>query len=410
MMTANPLTMTAQMGREPLPVTGEPQIAYVLIDVQANAPATPATRSPLNLNFVLDRSGSMRGPRLQGLKESLMQVIDHLTEADILSVVTFDDMVDLVIPAQPVTERAAMKAAVSLIEDGGGTAMAVGMSMGLAELQKFATPDRVNHMILLTDGMTRGDEEQCLLLAEAAGQAGIPIVPFGCGAEWDDTFLDEISARSGGPPPDYVRAPSEIGPSFLRHVRAAQAVMTRGVQVEVRFVAGITPRRVTQVAPFTRLVDSSIAARTVSLRLGDVEQDVPQRLLIELLIEPKRGGTFRIAQIEATTQGHAEAPVAVRTDVVVTFSGSANKRPKLRPVVLHYIKRVVAARLVLQALAAPEAERATLAPGIIQLFDTASHDLLEALWAGTPLSPENRKLLYAEVRELTHGRHIMMSK
>jgi Ca-activated chloride channel family protein len=407
-MNVMPLTITSQMGREPLPVTGEPQIAYLLVDAQANSAALPERHLPLNLGFVLDCSGSMRGPRLNALKESLIQIIDYLSADDILSVVTFDDMVDLVVPAQPVEERESLKTAVSLIEDGGGTAMSLGLSLGMAELRKYAGPERVSRMILLTDGATRGEEEQCQTLAASAGTEGIPIVTFGFGPEWDDAFLEMIGARSGGPPPEYVRTPGEIGAIFMRQVRAAQAVALRGVQMQVRFVAGITPRHVTRVAPFARPVDASISDRAVTLLLGDVERNVPQRLLIEVLIEPKRGGTFRIAQIEANAQSDDDEPATVRADVVVTFSGSASKRPQLHPVVLHYIERVIAARIVLRALEDPQAERPHLAPNVARLFDAEGRDLLGTLWAGTPLAPEGRKTLFAKARELTHLRRSVL--
>ncbi|HKD74741.1 MAG TPA: hypothetical protein VKB76_04570, partial [Ktedonobacterales bacterium] len=253
-------------------------------------------------------------------------------------------------------------------------------------------------------GFTRNDEEQCQILTDTVAAEGISVAPIGLGAEWDDDFLELISERTGGPPPDYVRAPNEIGASLQRHLRSAQAIALRKVQMQIRFVAGITPRRVTRVAPFARPIDGTIEDRTVSVLLGDLERDVPQRLLIELLIEPKRGGTFRIAQIEATALSEEETPAPVRADVVVTFSGSASKRPKLRPVVLFYIERTIAARIVLNALNDPQAERPPLAANITRLFDAEGRELLETLWAGRPLSPEGRKALYAKARELTRAR------
>jgi curved DNA-binding protein CbpA len=57
----------------------EEQAAYVLLDI---APATdlPASRLPLNLCLVLDRSTSMQGMRLQQVKEGTRQIIDRLKD------------------------------------------------------------------------------------------------------------------------------------------------------------------------------------------------------------------------------------------------------------------------------------------------------------------------------------------
>jgi Ca-activated chloride channel family protein len=56
----------------------------------------------------------------------------------------------------------------------------------------------VNHLILLTDGRTYGDEETCLRIAEAAAEKGITLNGVGIGADWSDRLLDDLASRSGG--------------------------------------------------------------------------------------------------------------------------------------------------------------------------------------------------------------------
>jgi Ca-activated chloride channel family protein len=394
------LTITSQLAREPLPVTGEQQVAFLLVEVRASEALAAAPPMPLNLALVLDRSGSMRGPRLQYLKDALKQFVDHLTPNDTLAIVTFDDMVELIVPAGPVTEPEKLNDAIDLITDGGGTAMALGLSLGLAELHTYADPTRLSRMILLTDGVSSDDAAQCVQVASEAGAEGFAIMPIGFGAEWDDAQLEAIGMHSGGEPPEYVRAPADIAQTFMRQLRAAQAVKVPSLALEMRFVAGVTPRRVTRVTPFLRPVDASITARTVAVPLGDLEAAAPQSLLIELLIEPKRSGTFRIAQIETNSRSAPENAMT-RADVVVTFSASANKPPQMRPVVLHYVERVNAARIVLRAIEEPSL---TIAPNVVALFDAEGREQLERLRAGVPLSPEGRNVLMAKVRGLTRTR------
>ncbi len=396
------IAITSQLAREPLPVTGEQQVAFLLVEARASEALAAGVRLPLNLALVLDRSGSMRGPRLQHLKAAIKQMIDHLTSDDILSIIAYDDTVQLVAPAAPVTDPETLGAAVDLIEHGGGTAMALGMSLGLAELRQHAGPNYLSRMILISDGATEG-ADQCLTLAEEAGAEGISIMPIGIGAEWDDILLEQISALSGGDPPDYVRVPADISASLMHQVQAARAVVVPGLTLDMRFVAGVTPRRVTRVAPFLRPVDGGVEERAVTVRLGHLEHDLPQALLLELLIEPKRGGTFRIAQIESSSSGGLEGTL-VRADVVVTFSASASKRPQMRPVVLHYVERVNAARIINRALDDPQAEPTAIAPAIANLFDAEGREQIEILRAGHPLSPEGRKVLRARTRALTSMR------
>ena len=402
-MSLPAVAITAQLAREPLPVTGDPQVAYLLLEVRASAALAAAPRLPLNLALVLDRSGSMGGPRLQYMKAAAQGIIDLLTPDDVLSIITFDDMIDLVAAAEPVQQPETLKTAVEMIEEGGGTAMALGMSLGLAELRKHAGPNSLSRMIVLTDGPTNGDEDQCRLLATEAGAEGIAIAPLGFGAEWDETLLEDLATASGGDPPQYVRVPQDLIGCFAQQVAAARDVVIPGLSLDVRFVAGVTPRRVTRVSPFLRAMDASITDRQIALHLGDLSLDTPQALLIEAVIEPKRGGNFRIAQIETSSSVMAEAAL-VRSDVVVTFSASASKRPQMRPIVLHYVERVSAARIVWRALDSAAHEPMPLAPNILALYDFEGREQLEHLRAGRPLTPEGRKILQTKTHALTRVR------
>ena len=401
-MQPGPLTITTLLAREPLPVTGERQVAYVLVDVRA----TDGERAdlPVNLGFVLDHSGSMRGPRLQQLKVALADLIDQLGDADRIAVVLFDDRVDLLVPSQPVSDPAQLKAEIEQIVPGGGTALALGLSLGLVEARKGDGPGVASSLLLVTDGDTRGDGDYCLDLAGQAGEAGIPIVPSGMGAEWNDAFLDILADRSGGSPSAYIRTPGAISAHFSRHLQSQRRLAARRLQLVAQFVAGVEPRHVTRVAPLVRPIDDVISGDHLTIALGDLDRDTPQQLLIELLIEPKKGGTFRIAQLEGTALAPDGSTQTTRMDVVVTFSSSATKQPQTRPAVVQAVGRANAARLVLRALDAPQEERPIIAPTVVTQFEGDSREALEHLRAGAVLSPEERKSLLAGVRELGTGR------
>src|SRR5688500_18039382 len=57
--------------------------------------AMSGARTPLNLCLVIDRSGSMEGPPLEYVKQACAYVVDLLGPNDVLSMVTFEETVDV---------------------------------------------------------------------------------------------------------------------------------------------------------------------------------------------------------------------------------------------------------------------------------------------------------------------------
>ena len=81
-------------------------VVTVLLELQAPpAPATAAPRSPHTIVVVLDRSGSMSGPRLFAAKSALVALIDRLDPTDKLGVVVFDDTAQVVLPTRPLADH-----------------------------------------------------------------------------------------------------------------------------------------------------------------------------------------------------------------------------------------------------------------------------------------------------------------
>jgi len=183
----------------PLP---EPQVIYLLADIFADPRAVgdagKKRQSKLNLTLVLDRSNSMSGARIEKVKVAAHQIIDNMDNGDIISVISFNDRAEIIIPATEVGDRPALKARVSMISPSGGTEIFRGLSDGVRQNRTYSGPRLVNHVILLTDGHTFGDQEQCLELADEAAKEGIGISAMGLGHDWNDNFLDDLVSRTGG--------------------------------------------------------------------------------------------------------------------------------------------------------------------------------------------------------------------
>src|SRR5919202_587467 len=101
------VTLTYQVGKEFMPVTGGSQVAYVLIEAKPTE-MVAQVRMPLNFALVLDHSGSMKGPKLKNVKEAVKMVIDRLEPTDYISVIIFDDTTQVIIPSMPSNDKPGM--------------------------------------------------------------------------------------------------------------------------------------------------------------------------------------------------------------------------------------------------------------------------------------------------------------
>lgn len=407
---ADLVTLTCTWGRAPLPASATPQVAYLLIEAQ---PQAAAESVPQNLCFVLDRSGSMQGVKLAALKDATKRVIDMLTPQDIVSIVIFDDAVQTLLPATPAADKNQLKALIDTIEEAGGTAMSGGMHAGQAELAKHASADRLSSMLLLTDGQTWGDEDDCRQIAAALGPAGVKVTALGLGAEWNEKLLDDIAEATGGVS-DYIADADKIAGFFQQAVRAAKGTLAREARLLLRLARDAAPRAVHRVTPtIANLGYQPIGQNEVAVRIGDLAAGAIASVVIDMLIQPRAAGQFRIAQAELhfTPIGQENEQI-IKQDVLLDIS-SEPLAAKHDPRVMNLVEKVTAFKLQTRALSEAEAGNVSgatqkLRAAATRLLDLGELDLAknaqaqaDQLEQGGALTAESQKELKYATRRLT---------
>lgn len=405
------VTLTCTWGRRPIPVTGAPQVAYLL--VEATPTAAPTVTVPLNFCLVLDRSGSMQGAKLAAMKAATKRVIETLTPTDIVAIVIFDDTVQTLVPATPALDKAALLAAVDTISESGGTAMSLGMQNGQVELQKHAGPDRLSHMLLLTDGQTWGDEETCRAIARSLGQAGVKITALGLGAEWNEQLLDDLAEFTEGNS-DYIADPTQIDTSFQRAVQNAQGTAAKDARLLLRLVREATPRAVHRVTPtIANLGYQPIGVNEVAVRLGDLVYGQTNSIVLDMMLPARAAGSFRIAQAELHLMPVGfENEHVIKQDVLLDFT-TDQATAAYDPRVMNIVEKVMAFKLQTRALAEAELGNTSgatqkLRAAATRLLDLGELELAEKtqqqadqLEQGAKLSAETQKELKYATRRLT---------
>ena len=217
-------------------------ILYLLMETK---PQGGGVRLPLNLGIVLDRSGSMYDEqRLDYVIEAIKYLIDNLGLDDKAAVVAFADRAEVAATADRVAADAAgVKRAIDdldLLEIGGGTQMALGMEAALAEVEKHYSPNRLNRLLLLTDGQTY-EERKCLDLARQHRER-ISCSTLGVGIEFNEKLLMEMAEESGANY-HFIDAPASIPNIFSNELQGLRNVALTNARIEMQLSAGVQGER-----------------------------------------------------------------------------------------------------------------------------------------------------------------------
>jgi Ca-activated chloride channel family protein len=131
-----------------------------------------------------------------------------------------------------------------------------------------------------------------------------------------------------------------------------------------------------------------------------------QSVLVELMIDPRPAGLFRIAQAELSY----DVPIAnligerVRDDIKVTFTTNANEAAQVNPLVMNFAEKANAHRLVTRVLDEyKRTGKATtrLAPNVTRVLDQETQNALEQINQGQQISQDQVKSIGNKTRKLT---------
>lgn len=369
------LSLAITLNKPSVPVTRTQQLVYLLIGANPSEIISKA-RMNVNFGFVLDHSGSMRGDKIDRLKEAMDLALTKMTPEDLVSVTIFSDRAKVIAQSSPLSRQGSLLHKIKRMRAGGGTQMSRGMSLGLREVYRHFDSTRANQVLLLTDGQTYGDEAQCLKLATEAGEHKIAIQALGLGDDWNEDLLDDIAKRSGGDS-DLIESADEIVPLFSQTVERSQRAVIRNAQLILRLVSGVVPRQVWQVTPvIANLGYTPIGEHDVQVELGELDAEEGKALLVELFLPPRQSGRYRVAQAEIAydlpTRNVTGA--STRSDVILRYTADAKEAQRYNPEIMNLVEKVTAFKLQTRAL--DEARRGNVAHATQKLRAAATR-LLE---------------------------------
>jgi len=163
------------------------------------------TKRHTNVYLVVDVSGSMAGTKLQNVKAALQTFVGQIKgDQERVGLITFSSDPQEVVPLAELGEnRLDLQYSIDALVSGGGTALLDAVQMGYDRLQQRGDGERINALVVMTDGKENRSHIKLRDLTRYVGrgnQGDVPVVIFtiAYGDDADESTLRAIAEVSGG--------------------------------------------------------------------------------------------------------------------------------------------------------------------------------------------------------------------
>ena len=212
---------------------------YLYLDVKAEPGSKPYRRTPMNLAIVIDKSGSMSEKnKLDYVKRAVDYIIDKLGPDDYVSIVTYNDDVDVLQPSANISEKYDLREKVSDIKAGGYTNLSGGMLEGYEQVNRNYSRGYVNRVLLLTDGLAnRGITDRYELadkVRDLNRRDGITISTFGVGNDFNENLLTDIADYGRGNY-YYINNSADIPEIFAQELNGVRSLVGAATKLRIKF-------------------------------------------------------------------------------------------------------------------------------------------------------------------------------
>lgn len=228
----------------------------------------------------------MAGDKMARVKSGLHAMIGRLRGDDIISIVAFDSMAEVLYPARTVGDGYALRRAIDCLEPNGSTNLHGGLMLGYAEAKKHLRSGATNRVILLTDGIANeGVVDPGRIAAESSefnGQ-GVDLSTIGVGNDLNNDLLRTL-ARSGRGLYHLISDYKDIDKVFVNEVQSLISSIAKRVEVRIDYGPGLQLEKIYGYEP--RHGNGS-----VSIKLDDMNNGLTQVVMAK----------FRADSVKSTT-------------------------------------------------------------------------------------------------------------
>jgi Ca-activated chloride channel family protein len=278
--------------------------ATLLLNLVTPATRRKSDRIPVDVTFVLDRSGSMGGDKLALAKQAILSAVSRLTDRDRIALVVYDNEVDTLLPLLPATAttQQTLRSVLKLVDARGSTNLSGGWLRGCGELADAVgdaaagqSAERIHRAILLTDGQANQgivDPDELATHAQELRRRGITTTTLGVGLDVDGPFLSQL-AEAGGGNFAFIEHPAQLAAFFAAELDELVSIAARSISVAIAVPAGAT---LDLLNPYP----TETGAGATHIAVGDLPDASEVELVAAMTFPPAANGSAHDVAVRAT--------------------------------------------------------------------------------------------------------------
>lgn len=301
----------------------EKQTVHLRVALTGFELASERARAPLNVAIVIDKSGSMQGDKIAQAKDAARAALSQLRADDIVSIVAYDDTVEVLVPATKVSDRDTIERGINRLQAGGMTALFAGVVKGAAEVRKFLSKDRVNRVILLSDGAANvgpASAGELSQLGKNLRREGISVTTVGLGLGYNEDLMVGLAQSSGGQHV-FVESEKQLAGIFREGFGNLGTIVAKEVVVRIKLAEGFRPVRVLARGGASEATDNAdIVGQTVTVQMPALYARQMDDIVIEVEARPLAPQTVQVATVDVSyhniaTQNADKVSMALSAEV-----------------------------------------------------------------------------------------------
>lgn len=199
----------------------------------------PEKRPDANLVLLIDVSGSMHDDdKLPLLKKAMRLLVDQMSENDMISIVVYAGAAGTLLEPTKGSDKAKILGALENLQSGGSTAGGEGIRQAYALAEASFGEDKVNRVILATDGdfnVGISNPERLEDFVAAKRDTGIYLTTLGFGrGNYNDVLMQKI-AQAGNGNAAYIDSLKEARKVLVEEMGSTLFPIANDVKIQVEF-------------------------------------------------------------------------------------------------------------------------------------------------------------------------------